>query len=118
MTDPGGLSEAILLRLADRILSLEHQAAGNVAAIAGLTEHVSEIRGTVTALSREVEEIQRVSSSAFETFEQMRKPLQGLLDLRQKFTGAWLVVTALLMVVAYLFQPLLAELYHWHLGGL
>ena len=47
----------------------------------------------------------------------MRKPLEGLLDLRQRFSGIWLVATALLMVAAYLFQPLLAELYRWHFGG-
>jgi hypothetical protein len=117
MTDPGGLSEAILLRLADRLLSVEHQAATNVAAVAGLTEHVTEIRGTVAALARDVDEIQRATTAALQSFEQMRKPLQGLLELRQKVTGAWLVATALLMVAAYLFQPLLAELYHWRLAG-
>jgi hypothetical protein len=117
MTDPGGLSEAILLRLADRLLSVEHQAASNVAAIAGLTEHVTEIRGIVSGLARDVEEVQCANTAALQTFEQMRKPLQGLLDLRQKVTGAWLVATALLMVAAYLFQPLLAEFYHWRLGG-
>jgi len=31
--------------------------------------------------------------------------------------GAWLVVTALLMVVAYLVQPVLGELLHRHFGG-
>ncbi|HEY1934767.1 MAG TPA: hypothetical protein VGG99_22405 [Acetobacteraceae bacterium] len=118
MTDPGGLSEAILLRLSDRILAVELQATTNVAAITGLVEHITETRATVADLSRRVAEVQRASSVALQTFEEMRKPLQGLLDLRQKFTGGWLVVTALLMVVAYLFQPLLAELYHWHFGGL
>ena len=82
-----------------------------------LTENVTEIRGTVSTLSHEVEQIRETSAAALQTFEQMRKPLQGLLDLRQKFSGAWLVATALLMVAAYLFQPLLAELYHWRLSG-
>jgi methyl-accepting chemotaxis protein len=117
MTERAGLSEAILLQLADRMLAIEQQASTNAAAIKGLTEHVTEIRGTVATLSHDVEDMRRASTAALQTFEQMRKPLQGLLDLRQRFTGAWLVVTALMMVAAYLFQPLLADLYHWHLGG-
>lgn len=117
MTDPNGLSEAILLRLADRIFTLEQQNSAHATEIHDLKEHVTEIRGAVGNMSRDVENVRQTSADAIAVFEQMRKPLQGLLDLRQRFTGAWLVVTALLMAAAYLFQPLLLDLYHWHAGG-
>ena len=117
MTDQNGLSDAILLRLSDRIHTLEQQTATHAAEIAGLNENVADVRNNVAALSQEIDDVRSASTEAARTFEQMRKPLQGLLDLRQRFTGAWLVVTALLMVAAYLFQPLLADLYHWHRGA-
>ena len=117
MTDAGGLSDAILLRLVDRLVALEQQAATSMAAIKAMTDNIAEMRTSVAALSHEVDELRTLSTAARQTFEQMRQPLQRLLDLRAKFSGAWLVVTALFVVIAYLFQPLLAELYRWRLGG-
>jgi hypothetical protein len=117
MTDAGGLSEAILLRLVDRLVTVEQQAATSTAAIRSMTETVGELRNSVTELSREFEEFRTVTTTARQTFEQMRAPLQRLLDLRARFTGAWLVITAIGVVIAYLFQPLLTELYRLRLGG-
>lgn len=117
MTDPGGLGEAILLRLVDRIISVEQQTASNATALRAITESVGELRSSVSQLSHDVGDARNASNAALQTFEQMRKPLQQLMDLRQKFSGVWLVATALLMVAAYLFQPLLAELYRWHFAG-
>lgn len=117
MSDHGGLGDAILLRLADRIHTLEQQTATQSTQIAGLTENVADIRKSISRVSHEVEDVRRTYAEACQSFEQMRKPLEGLLELRQRFTGGWLLATALLMAVAYLFQPLLADLYHWHMGG-
>jgi hypothetical protein len=71
---------------------------------------------SVAELSKEFDQLRTLTTSARQTFEQMRMPLQRLLDLRAKFSGAWLVITAIFVVIAYLFQPLLAELYRWRLG--
>ncbi len=116
MTEGGGLEEAILLRLIDRLISAEQQIASGLATIGALTDSVSELRNKIGALSTELDEMRRITTAAVQGFEQMRSPLQNLLDLKQKLSGSWLVIVALVMAVAYLFQPFLTELYHWRPG--
>lgn len=117
MTDPSGLSEAILLRLADRLATVEQQAAANSAAMRAMAESVGELRQLIAELAHDFDGLRTISTDTLQAFERMRLPLQGLLDLKAKLSGAWLVTTALLMVLAYLVQPLLGQLYHGHLGG-
>lgn len=116
MTESGGLEEAILLRMIDRLVAAEQQIATSLAMVAALNDSVSELRTKVSGLSVELEEMRKASNAALQSFEDMRKPLQGLLDLKQRISGGWLVVVALVMAVAYLLQPFLNELYHMHLG--
>lgn len=117
MTDPSGLSDAILLRLVDRLVAVEQQAATNTEAMRAMGESIAELRRLLTIVTHDLDELRTLSSDALQNFEKMRKPLQDLLDLKAKLSGAWLVVTALLMVVAYLLQPVLGELLHRHFGG-
>ena len=115
MTEPGGLGEAILLRLADRLLKVEQQAATNAEAMRAIAESVSDLRQNVAALTHDFDALRSITNETLQSFEKMRLPLQNLLDLRAKLSGAWLVVTALLMVVAYLLQPVLGDVYR-HIG--
>lgn len=117
MTDPGGLSEAILLRLADRMAALEKQEATNAEAMRAMGESAADLRRVMGDLTHDFESLRTLCNDTLQSFEKMRAPLQDLLDLRAKLSGAWLVVTALLMVLAYLLQPFLADLVHHHLGG-
>lgn len=118
MTDPSGLSEAILLRLVDRLVVLEQQSAANGAVMRTMSDSAAELRHLMTALTHDFDALRAISTDTVQSFERMRAPLQGLLDLRARMSGAWLVTTALLMVVAYLLQPLLGQIYHAHFGGL
>ena len=61
MTDPGTLGEAILLRLADRLVTVEQQATSSVAALKAVTENVTELRSSVAALSHEVDKMRSFS---------------------------------------------------------
>jgi hypothetical protein len=117
MTDAGGFSEAILLRLVDRLVALEQQAATSMAVMKSITDHLAQLQAAITQLAHELNDLRTVSTADRQNFEQMRMPLQRLLDLRAKLSGVWLVVTALFVALAYLFQPLLAEFYRWRLGG-
>lgn len=117
MTEPSGLEEAILLRLIDRLITVEQQLATNLVTVSAMTETVSELRRAINALSRELDELRDLFTEAMRSFEQMRMPLQGLLDLKQKFSGGWLVLLAFFMAAGYLLQPLLTELYRWRLGA-
>jgi hypothetical protein len=117
VTDQSGLSEAILLRLSDRLATVEQQAATNAAAMRAMGDSIAELRQLIAGLSHDFDALRTISTDTLQAFERMRVPLQGLLDLKTKLSGAWLVTTALLMVVAYLLQPLLGQLYHGHLGG-
>lgn len=117
MTDPGGLSEAILLRLADRLVTVEQQAATNGEAMRAVGESVAELRRLMTGLTHDFDALRTLSNDTLQSFDRMRAPLQDLLDLKAKLSGVWLVVTALLMVVAYLLQPVLGDLLHRHFGG-
>lgn len=117
MTDPSGLGDAILLRLTDRLASVEQQAATNAAAMRAMGDSIVDLRQLIAGLAHDFNELRTISSDTLQSFEQMRAPLQGLLDLRARLSGAWLAATALLMVVAYLLQPLLGQIYHWRLGG-
>ena len=117
VTDPSGLSEAILLRLADRLASVEQQAAANAAAMRAMADSMIELRQLIAALTHDLDALRTISTDTLQSFERMRGPLQGLLDLKARMSGAWLVTTALLMVVAYLLQPLLGQIYHLHLVG-
>jgi hypothetical protein len=116
MTEPGGLEEAILLRLVDRLVMVEHQTSTNLAAVGALTESIADLRHQVADVSRELDKLRDLSTATMRSFEQMRTPLQGLLDLKQRFSGGWLVMTAFFLAAAYLLQPLLSELYRWRLG--
>lgn len=117
MTESNPLSEAILLRLSDRLVTVEHEAAIHTTSLHAITNQIDELRSTLTKLTGQLEDMRRASESAMTAFDQMRQPLQGLLDLRERVSGVWLVVTALAVVFAYLFQPLLAEFYRWKFGG-
>ena len=55
MTEQSGLGEAILLRLVDRLVTLEQHAASNVTALRAVTDNLSELRSSVSALSHEVD---------------------------------------------------------------
>ena len=118
MTDPtSGLGDAILLRLADRLAKVEQQAAVSTEALKGVGESFAQLRQSIAGLAHDFEALRTASNVALQNFEKMRAPLQDLLDLKARLSGAWLVVTALLMVVAYLLQPVLGELLHRHFGG-
>lgn len=117
MTDPGGLSDAILLRLADRLVKVEQQATTNAEAMRAVAESIAELRQLVSGVTHDFDSLRTISHDTLQAFENMRGPLQGLLDLKARLSGAWLVVTALLMVVAYLLQPVLGDVYHQHFVG-
>jgi hypothetical protein len=117
VTDPSGLGEAILLRLADRLVAVEQQAATNAAAMRALSDSTAELRQLIAGLAHDLDGLRAISTDTLQAFERMRVPLQGLLDLRARMSGAWLATTAVLMAVAYLLQPLLGQIYHWHFGG-
>ena len=116
MTESGGLEEAILLRLIDRLVAAEQQIATSLATIGALTESVSELRNRIAALTSDLDEMRRITAAAVQGFEEMRSPLQNLLDLKQKLSGSWLVIVALFMALAYMLQPVVYELYRWRLG--
>jgi len=116
MTELGGLEEAILLRLVDRLVTVENQTATNLATVGALTESIADLRHQLAGMSSEMDKLRDLSTATMRSFEQMRAPLQGLLDMKQKFTGGWLVITAFFLAAAYLVQPLLSELYRWRLG--
>jgi len=117
VTDLPALSEAILLRLADRLVAVELQAATNATAMRAMTDSIAELRQLVAGMAHDFEGLRAISTDTLQSFERMRGPLQNLLDLKARLSGAWLVTTALLMVVAYLLQPLLGQIYHLHLIG-
>lgn len=116
MVDSGSLGEAILLRLSDRLAQVEQQTNINTASMQSLSAQVMRLNDTIVELTDEYKDIQRTSGETLRIFDDMRKPLQGLLEMKERFSGVWLVMTAFVMVAAYLFQPLLTELYHWRLG--
>lgn len=115
MTETGGLEEAILLRLIDRLVTAEQQIATSLATIGALSDSVADLRNKIAALTKELDDMREITTAAARSFEQMRSPLQGLLDLKQKLSGGWLVVMAVFMAIAYLLQPLLEHLYRWRL---
>lgn len=114
MTDPSGLGDAILLRLTDRLATAEQQAAANAAAMRAMGDSIAELRQLIAGLTHDFDALRTISTDTLQAFDKMRAPLQSLLDLKAKMSGAWLAVTALLMVVAYLLQPFLGQIYHWH----
>jgi len=116
MTELGGLEEAILLRLVDRLVMVEHQTATSLATVSALTESIAELRRQISGLSTELDDLRDLSMTTMRSFEEMRSPLQSLLDMKQKFSGGWLVMTAFFLAAAYLLQPLLTQLYGWRLG--
>lgn len=116
MTEPGHLEEAILLRMIDRLVTVEQQIATSLAMVNGLADSMGDLRIKMAALSAEMEEMRKASTAAMQSFEQMRSPLQSLLDLKQRLSGGWLVLVAVFMAVSYLLQPLLESLYRWRLG--
>lgn len=107
----------MLLRLADRLVAVEQQAAINAASMRAMADSLTELRQVITGMTHDFDGLRAISTDTLQTFERMRTPLQGLLDLKARLSGAWLVTTALLMVVAYLLQPLLGLIYHMHLSG-
>jgi hypothetical protein len=111
VTDDKGLSEALLLHQADRLVAVENQVAGNTAMIAALHDGIVLLRSAVTDLVREFSELRSSSMIASRGLEQLQRPLEGLVALKQRFSGAWLLATAMVMLAAYLFQPLLNEVY-------
>jgi len=116
MTELGGLEEAILLRLVDRLVMVEHQTATNLATVGALTESIADLRNQIAGLSNELDRLRDLSTNTMRGFDQMRRPLQDLLDMKQKFSGGWLVMTAFFLAAAYLLQPLLTQLFSWRLG--
>ena len=116
MTELGGLEEAILLRLVDRLVMVERQTATSLATIAAISDSIAEIRRQIAGLSSELNSLRDQSMATMRSFEQMRAPLQNLLDIKQRFSGGWLVITAFFLAAAYLLQPLLSELYRWRMG--
>jgi len=116
MTELGGLEEAILLRLVDRLVMVEHQTATNLATVGALTESIADLRSQIAGLSNELDKLRDLSTNTMRGFEQMRRPLQDLLDMKQKFSGGWLVMTAFFLAAAYLLQPLLTQLFSWRIG--
>jgi len=116
MTEASGLEEAILLRLVDRLVMVERQAATSLATIGALAESVTELRRQIVASSVDLTSLREQSMASIRSFEQMRTPLQNLLDMRQKLSGSWLVITAFFLAAAYLLQPFLTQLYSWRLG--
>jgi len=107
----------MLLRLADRLVAVELQAATNATAMRAIADSMTELRQLISSMAHDYEGLRVLSTDTLHSFEQMRGPIQGLLDLKTRISGAWLVTTALLMVVAYLLQPLLGLVYHLHLIG-
>jgi uncharacterized coiled-coil protein SlyX len=116
VTELGGLEEAILLRLVDRLVMVERQTATSLATIAAISDSIAEIRRQIAGLSSELNSLRDQSMATMRSFEQMRAPLQNLLDIKQRFSGGWLVITAFFLAAAYLLQPLLSELYRWRMG--
>lgn len=116
MTELGGLEEAILLRLVDRLVMVEHQTATNLATVSALSDAIADLRHQVSGLSAQLDTLRDQSTATMRSFEQMRTPLQNLLDMKQRFSGGWLVITAFFLAAAYLLQPFLAQLYSWRLG--
>ncbi len=116
MTELGGLEEAILLRLVDRLVMVEHQTATNLATVGALTDSIADLRHQVSGLSTQLDTLRDQSTATMRSFEQMHSPLQNLLDMKQKFSGGWLVMTAFFLAIAYLLQPFLNQLYSWRLG--
>ena len=90
----------------------EQQIATSVASVRTLTEAVADLRRKLDDVTGEVDRMRRASDEALQAFEQMRKPLEGLLDMRQRLRGGWLVVLALLMMLSYLAPPLLNHFVH------
>lgn len=117
MTELGGLEEAILLRLVDRLVMVEHQVATSLATLGALADSVAELRRQIVASSNELNSLRDQSMATMRSFEQMRTPLQNMLDMKQRFSGGWLVITAFFLAMAYLLQPLLTQLYSWRLGA-
>ena len=102
MTEFGGLEEAILLRLVDRLVMVEQQTATSLATVSTMSDSIGELRKQITQLSSDLDKLRELSMVTMRNFEQMRSPLQGLLDLKQKFSGGWLVITAFFLALAYL----------------
>lgn len=118
MTEPSpALGEAILLRLTDRLSRVEQQAATSAEALRAVGDSISQLRQLITGLAHDFDQLRSMSTDALQSFERMRTPLQDLIDLKTRLSGIWLVITALLMVVAYLLQPVMGELLHNHFGG-
>ena len=117
MTESGGLEEAILLRMVDRLIMVEQQTATALATVGALTETVADLRRTINAMSAELDELRDLSTAAMQSFDEMRRPLQGLLDLKQRFSGGWGVVMGICMVIAYLVQPLLHACFNQGIRG-
>jgi len=124
VTDPSpspssspGLGEAILLRLADRLTAVEAQAATSIEALSAVRENIAQLRHLLSDLTHDFDALRAASNDALQNFQRMQMPLQDLMTLKARLSGVWLVVTALLMVVAYLLQPVLGELLHVHFGG-
>ncbi len=108
MTEQKGLEEAILLRTVDRLVSAEQQIAMSVASVKTLTDTVAELRGRLDGLTTEMERMRKASDEAVHAFEQMRRPLEGLLVLKQRISGGWLVIVALIMALSYVLEPVLS----------
>ena len=116
MTELGGLEEAILLRLVDRLVMVEHQTATSLVTVGALSEAIADLRKQIGGLSTELHDLRDQTTATMRTFEQMRAPLQNLLDMKQKLSGGWLVITAFFLAAAYLLQPVLGQLYSWRIG--
>jgi hypothetical protein len=59
----------------------------------------------ISALGSEQNNLRDLSTATMRGFEQMRGPLQNVLDLKQRLSGGWLVVTAFFLAMTYLLQP-------------
>jgi uncharacterized coiled-coil protein SlyX len=116
MTDLGGLEEAILLRMVDRLVTLEQQTATSLATIGSLSETIADLRRQISGISTELSDLRERATATMSSFEQMQRPLQSVLDLKQKLSGGWLVVTAFILAVGYLLQPMIAQLFAWRAG--
>ena len=112
MTEQNGLEEAILLRTVDRLVTAEQQIATSVASVKALTETVAELRRRLDGLTAEMDRMSKASDEEMHAFEQMRRPLEGLLILKQRISGGWLVIVALVMALSYLLEPVLSHLDH------
>jgi hypothetical protein len=100
ITESGGLEEAILLRVIDRLVTAEQQIATSLAMVGALNDSVNELRKKVGGLSLVPEEMRKAANAALQSFEDMRKPLRGLLDLKQRISGGWLEVVTPAMAVS------------------